>query len=125
VGDSILTSGEDRIFAKDLPIGKVVGMQQGNPFKIIQIQPSARLDRLEEVIVLLTQQELPSRKEQETSSAPSTPRPTISGPAGVKPSATTNPSATPAGATPGTTKPSATKPPAATKQATPPRTNSQ
>ena len=119
VGDSILTSGEDRIFAKDLPIGKVVGMQNGNPFKIIQVQPTARLDRLEEVLVLLTQQELPMKKEkeQETSSAPSA-KPVIPAPATTKPSPTSKSPAA-ASAAPGTAKPAA-KPPATAKPATPP-----
>jgi rod shape-determining protein MreC len=120
VGDSVLTSGEDRIFAKDLPIGKVIGTQQGNPFKIIQVQPSARLDRLEEVIVLLTQQEVPSKKEQEASPAPSAPKPATSTPAATKPPATTKLPASPSNAARGTTKPSPQKPPTSTKPATPP-----
>jgi rod shape-determining protein MreC len=114
VGDSILTSGEDRIFAKDLPIGKVIGTQPGNPFKVILVQPSARLERLEEVIVLLTQQELAFKKEPETSTAPPTPRPATSAPA------TTKPPARPSSAAPRTTKPATTKPPITTKPATPP-----
>ncbi|HXQ26294.1 MAG TPA: rod shape-determining protein MreC [Candidatus Acidoferrales bacterium] len=58
VGEMILTSGEDRIFPKDLLIGTVASAKAGNPFQVIHIAPAARLDRLEEVIVLLTQQEL-------------------------------------------------------------------
>ena len=58
VGEMILTSGEDRIFPKDLLIGKVSSAKPGNQFQVIHIEPAARLDRLEEVIVLLTQQEL-------------------------------------------------------------------
>ncbi len=123
VGESVLTSGEDRIFAKDLPIGKVVGTQPGNPFKVIQVQPSARLDRLEEVIVLLTPQELPSKKEAETSAAPTTARPLTSAPATTKPAATTKPPSPthPANAAaPGTAKPAKTKPDTTTKPPTPP-----
>ncbi len=113
-GESVLTSGEDRIFPKDLPIGTVVGTQAGNPFKVIRVQPSARLDRLEEVLVLLTQQELILKKEAETSAAPTkevpaAKSPGISTPATMKPPATTKPkpSAPHANAAPGTT----TKPP--------------
>ena len=113
-GDEVLTSGEDRIFAKDLPIGKVIATQQGNPFKVIQVQPSARLDRLEEVIVLLTQQEVPSKKEPEVSPAPPAPKSATSAPAATKPSAS------PASAAPGTTKPPSAKPPPSTKPAAPP-----
>jgi cell shape-determining protein MreC len=57
-GDAIVTSGEDHIFPKDLPIGTVRAANPGNPFQIIRVQPAARLDRLEDVIVLLTQQQL-------------------------------------------------------------------
>jgi rod shape-determining protein MreC len=57
-GDAIVTSGEDHIFPKDLPIGVVREAKPGSPFQIIRVQPAARLDRLEEVIVLLTQQPL-------------------------------------------------------------------
>jgi rod shape-determining protein MreC len=82
-GEEILTSGEDRIFPKDLPVGTVAGTQDGNPFKIIRVRPAARLDRLEEVIVLLTQRELnpqneaepaaPAAKSGETATSPSAP----------------------------------------------------
>ena len=64
-GELILTSGEDRIFPKDLPIGTVATTQEGNPFKVIIVRPAARLDRLEEVIVLLTQQDLNLKRELE------------------------------------------------------------
>jgi rod shape-determining protein MreC len=118
VGEWVLTSGEDRIFPKDLPIGTVVGTQPGNPFKVIHIQPSARLDRLEEVLVLLTQQELLFKKEAETPAAPAkeapaAKSPATSTPATIRPPATKpKPSAPPANAAPGTTtKPPTTKPP--------------
>jgi len=42
---------------------------KGSPFKQIRIRPSARLDRLEEVIVLLTRQEINTRPAE---SAPAT-----------------------------------------------------
>ena len=70
-GQMILTSGEDRIFPKDLPIGTVESAAAGNPFQVIRLQPAARLDRLEEVLVLLSQQQLAPNKTEEASSAPS------------------------------------------------------
>ncbi len=57
-GERVLTSGQDRIFPKDLPVGTVVEVKPGNPFKVIHVKPAAHLDRLEEVLVLLSQQEL-------------------------------------------------------------------
>jgi rod shape-determining protein MreC len=57
-GDIIVTDGEDRIFPKGLPIGTVTAVKADSLFQFIRVQPAARLDRLEDVIVLLTQQEL-------------------------------------------------------------------
>lgn len=70
-GDAIVTSGEDHIFPKDLPIGVVREAKPGSPFQIIRVQPAARLDRLEDVIVLLTQQQLTPLKPATTSAAQS------------------------------------------------------
>lgn len=58
VGELVLTSGEDKIFPKDLLIGTVSVATQGNPFQTIHIKPAARLDRLEDVIILLSPQEM-------------------------------------------------------------------
>lgn len=58
VDERVLTSGIDRIFPKDLPVGTVVSVHGGNPFKVIEVRPAARLDRLEEVFVLLSRAEL-------------------------------------------------------------------
>lgn len=58
VGQQVLTSGEDRIFPKDLPVGTVVEVKPGSPFKQIRLKPAAHLDRLEEVLVLLSLKEL-------------------------------------------------------------------
>jgi rod shape-determining protein MreC len=69
VGDKILTSGEDHIFPKDLPIGKVESAKAAAPFQVISIDPAARLDRLEDVLVLLTQQELTPKKTDEPPAA--------------------------------------------------------
>jgi rod shape-determining protein MreC len=58
VGETILTSGEDRIFPKGLLIGTVTSFKPGYPFQTINVRTAARLDRLEDVLVLLSQEEL-------------------------------------------------------------------
>jgi rod shape-determining protein MreC len=62
-GERIFTSGQDRIFPKDLPVGTVVQVQPDHrsPFQKISVKPAARLDGLEEVLVLLTRQEFAFR----------------------------------------------------------------
>jgi rod shape-determining protein MreC len=62
-GETVVTSGMDRIFPRDLPLGTVVEVKAGNPFKQIRVKPSANLERLEEVIVLLSQEPLDMKKE--------------------------------------------------------------
>lgn len=57
-GEVILTSGEDRIFPKGLPIGVVKDASQSAPFQLIHVQPTVRLDRLEDVLVLLSRQDV-------------------------------------------------------------------
>jgi len=64
-GEKIVTSGMDKIFPRDVPIGTVLDVKQGNPFKQIRVKPAARLDRLEEVIVLLTQETVNFRNDTE------------------------------------------------------------
>jgi rod shape-determining protein MreC len=104
-GQEILTSGEDQIFPKDLLIGTVVRSKNGNPFSVINVRPAARLDRLEEVLVLLTRRDTPNQKKAEPAVAP------------VPPAGAATPSAA-APAAPVTTTPPATKstpkPPATT-----------
>jgi rod shape-determining protein MreC len=56
-GERVLTSGMDRIFPKDLPLGIVTETKPGNPFKQIQVRPAARLDQLEEVLILLARKQ--------------------------------------------------------------------
>ena len=53
VGDVVVTSGLDRIYPKGLVIGRVrvVGEVVGL-FREVRVEPSARFDRLEEVLVL-------------------------------------------------------------------------
>src|SRR6185437_9483383 len=59
-GELILTSGEDKIFPKDLPVGTVASTKTGFPFQAIELDPAAHLNRLEEVLVLLTEHPLTS-----------------------------------------------------------------
>jgi rod shape-determining protein MreC len=61
VGDTILTSGDDRIFPKGLLIGTVTDTKSALPFQVIHLQPATRLDRLEDVLILLSQQQLESK----------------------------------------------------------------
>ena len=65
VGEAVLTSGQDRIFPKDLPVGTVVEAtpERKTPFMRVRVRPAAHLDRLEEVLVLLTRNELNLKKE--------------------------------------------------------------
>lgn len=125
-GDEIITSGDDRIFPKGLSVGVVADDKAASPFQVIHIRTAAHLDRLEDVLVLLTSRDLnlksaaepsPARAEPANSKAPS------SGAAqhqaapsakGLKPGATTSP------ANPKTTSPKPeTQKPAAVKNATP------
>src|SRR3974390_990368 len=69
VGEKIVTSGMDKIFPRDIPVGTVVAVKSGNPFKLIRVQPAAKLDRLETVIVLLSQTPVEFPKEAEPQGA--------------------------------------------------------
>ena len=84
-GETLLTSGQDRIFPKDLPVGTVVDVapDRKSPFMQISVQPAAHLDRLEEVLVLLTRQDLDLKKEADASPSPLAP------PVPVKPAVST------------------------------------
>jgi rod shape-determining protein MreC len=70
VGEKVVTSGMDKIFPRDIPVGTVQEVKGGNPFKQIFLLPAAKLDRLEEVMVLLTQ--APVKFGSETDSLSST-----------------------------------------------------
>lgn len=53
IGEKVVTSGMDKIFPADIPVGTVSEVKPGNPFKTIRVRPAAKLDQLEDVIVLL------------------------------------------------------------------------
>ena len=77
VGQQILTSGQDQIFPKDLPVGTITEVKPGSPFKLIRVKPAAHLDQLEEVMVLLTRQELITKPSAApASTTPDVPAPT-------------------------------------------------
>lgn len=63
VGEHVVTSGMDRIFPRDLPVGVVTEIKPGRPFQHVRVRPAANLQRLEEVIVLLTLHPLEQKKE--------------------------------------------------------------
>jgi rod shape-determining protein MreC len=71
IGQRVVTSGMDRIFPRDLPVGTVAQIKDGNPFKQIRLKPAANLESLEDVIVLLSVQPLDLTKSEnkEASSA--------------------------------------------------------
>ena len=64
-GQEVITSGGDRIFPKGLEIGTVASAEPGKDlFLNIRVLPSARLDRLEEVLVITKiQDKLPDTKD--------------------------------------------------------------
>jgi rod shape-determining protein MreC len=94
VGDAVLTSGNDRIFPKDLPVGTVVQAlpDPKTPFMVIRVRSAAHLDQLEEVLILLTRQDvLPQQTADQAT--PSTAAPASAATANAPPPAT-SPSAT-------------------------------
>ena len=72
-GERVVTSGMDRIFPRDLPVGTIAEIKAGNPFKQLRVKPAASLERLEEVFVLLTMKPLELKQE---SAAPGSATPT-------------------------------------------------
>jgi rod shape-determining protein MreC len=53
VGDAFFTSGDDRIFPKGLPVGRVSAVRDGRTFKEIILEPSGFEGGLEEVLVIV------------------------------------------------------------------------
>jgi rod shape-determining protein MreC len=83
LGERVITSGMDRIFPRDLPVGTVAEIKSGNPFKLIHIKPAANLERLEEVLVLLSLRPLEMKNEENTGD----PQPPAPGAANLSPAA--------------------------------------
>jgi len=53
LGEQLITSGEDGIFPKGLPLGEITMASKATNFWNIEVKPVARLDRLEEVLIIL------------------------------------------------------------------------
>ncbi|OFV93719.1 MAG: rod shape-determining protein MreC [Acidobacteria bacterium RIFCSPLOWO2_12_FULL_54_10] len=53
VGEKVITSGEDGIFPKGLPAGEITLANKATNFWDIEVKPTARLNRLEEVLIIL------------------------------------------------------------------------
>ena len=67
VGETLLTSGGDRIFPKGLPVGTVAKVSSGKDlFLNIKIKPAANLSKLEEVLVVVQQQDRQATAEDRT-----------------------------------------------------------
>jgi rod shape-determining protein MreC len=69
MGEKIVTSGMDKIFPRDIPVGTVVEVKAANPFKQIRVQPAAKLERLETVIVLLSQTPVEFKNQAQSTAA--------------------------------------------------------
>jgi rod shape-determining protein MreC len=71
VGEIVYTSGADRIFPKGLPVGEVVDLEQSGDSQAIMVRPFAKLDRLDEVLVVTqgVHQALPERREAQQPTA--------------------------------------------------------
>lgn len=85
VGEHVITSGMDRIFPRDLPVGMITDIKPGNPFKQIRIKPAANLEKLEEVLVLLTLHPLEMVRESDPAAAQAAAPATANPPPVVKP----------------------------------------
>jgi rod shape-determining protein MreC len=72
-GERVVTSGMDRIFPRDLPVGTIAEIKAGNPFKQIRVRPAANLERLEEVFVLLTLRPLEMKQDSATPNSSTSP----------------------------------------------------
>jgi len=62
VGETFYTTGEDRIFPKGLPVGRVVSVQPGPIFKNVEVVPTGLANGLEEILIVLegVHQEVPT-----------------------------------------------------------------
>jgi rod shape-determining protein MreC len=69
-GEAVVTSGLDQVYPKGLPVGTVVKVGDGNIYKAINVKPSADLNRLEMVLVILK----PTAAEQQALNLPSRPQ---------------------------------------------------
>ena len=54
IGEAVFTSGDDRVYPKGLRVGVVTRKEMGPDFQEIYVRPHAALDRLDEVLVVVT-----------------------------------------------------------------------
>ena len=68
VGEMFFTSGEDRIFPKGLPVGKVTSVREGANFQDVTVQPAGAESAPEEVLVIIdpVHQSIPDAPAPET-----------------------------------------------------------
>src|SRR5436190_14000618 len=52
-GEWFYTSGDDRVFPKGMPAGRVRSVKAGSPFQEIQLEPSGLQNGVEEVLIIL------------------------------------------------------------------------
>jgi rod shape-determining protein MreC len=100
VGETVVTSGEDRIYPKGLPVGVVVSARPGPEFLEIEVQPIAQLNRLEEVLVVLERETSEAAKLPAPASVDAGPAPAEAAQRQASPAATSPPAPRPAPATP-------------------------
>jgi len=117
-GQFVFTSGQDRIFPKDLPVGTVVSVKPGvhSPFQEIAIRPAAHLDQLEEVLVLLTRKDFSTSFNPAAAAASAQAVPAFGAPSAVTPAASA-PAAAPTGAPAAASAPAVAAPAAASAKA--------
>ena len=68
VGEMFFTSGEDRIFPRGLPVGKVRSVKEGSSFQEIYLQPTGIENAPEEVLVIVdpVHQAIPDTQPEDT-----------------------------------------------------------
>ena len=99
-GQRILTSGEDQIYPKGLPVGVVTEVKPGPEFMQIAVRPLAPLNRLEDVLIILQSggdvgsSPIASRGSPASGAVPSSSAPAPSGPSQAGQLATPSPSGT-------------------------------
>ncbi|MGH9413484.1 MAG: rod shape-determining protein MreC [Terriglobales bacterium] len=65
-GDEVVTSGEDQVYPKGLPVGTVTGVLPSHDgiFKVLTIKPAAELGRLQNVLVVTAQLPAPAESQE-------------------------------------------------------------
>jgi rod shape-determining protein MreC len=61
-GTELITSGQDQVYPRGLPLGRVMSARPGDFFQEVIVQPRARLTRLDYVFVLLRSAEIVGRE---------------------------------------------------------------